>query len=285
MRLRNFIAAGLMASFFCFFTESSQAELSIVYGDVNAATYSSKIQEIVSEAKAPLPDLKVTLRSDACPGKESAAGCAVRGSGRNSEIYIRYSPSYTKDQLEPIFYHELGHLFDFRYLTERDQRLMKVVLGFPISSEWGYANNGVGGVFTPSAQEWFAEAASFCYMGRAETYPTYDYPFGFGRQTTSVCSLMGRASRRVEPTRQTWERIINRPQRFSIPKKFEQSSLRIVTLKIKNHVYHWGNSCESSERYKGIFVFINACDKKLSGKVIGKGRVKITYSGILFSNY
>ena len=122
-------------------------------------------------------------------------------------------------------------------------------------------------------------------MGAAYEYPAYSYPYGYGPETTSVCNTMRRVSSRIEPTRQTWKKVIYGPKKkFVIPKRFETSSIRI-TLKIKNKTYRWGNSCESSENYKGVYVYLRGCEQTLSGKIIGRARVEITYSGIPYTDY
>jgi hypothetical protein len=106
--------------------------------------------------------VKVSLRG--CPAHRDAVGCVY--STRLSTVYIDEGRAV----LPATLYHELGHLFDWRVLNNRERRRFKRLVGKP-NSGW------FGGKAPPG--ERFAEAYSFCARFRRiksiRGYSTYGY--------------------------------------------------------------------------------------------------------------
>jgi hypothetical protein len=106
--------------------------------------------------------VKVSLRG--CPAHPNAVGCVY--SDRLSAVYL----DRRRAVLPSTLYHELGHLYDWRVLSNRDRRRFKRLVGKPRQ-----------GWFKGRAQpaELFAEAYSFCARYRriksVRTYATYGY--------------------------------------------------------------------------------------------------------------
>ncbi len=98
----------------------------------------------------PAPPGVVTVHEGACPDRPTAAGCAksddiwVRDIGEGA-AFNRYT-----------FLHEVGHIFDYRVMTERARDAFRALVGDP--RPWRSE--------VDSSHERFAEAYMFCARHR-----------------------------------------------------------------------------------------------------------------------
>jgi hypothetical protein len=130
------------------------------------------------QAKVPLVRGRVRIRREACPGHPELAGCVFT---------LRARTFYMKPGVpDPrrLLYHELGHVFDFRVLNNRDRRRFKRILGI-------HSRGWMLGGLPPS--EWFADGYAACAIrGRIHrrARPT---EYGYAptrRQHARVCRLI-----------------------------------------------------------------------------------------------
>jgi hypothetical protein len=121
-------------------------------------------QRWVRRSLVPVVSGRVRVGLRGCPAHPDAVGCVY--SDRLTVIYI----DKRRAVLPATLYHELGHLFDWRVLNNRDRRRFKRLVGKPRAS-WFHGRNA------PSEQ--FAEAYSFCARYRRirsiRAYTTYGY--------------------------------------------------------------------------------------------------------------
>ena len=112
----------------------------------------------------PVVSGRVRVGRRGCPDHPRAVGCVY--SDRLSVLYI----DERRAILPATLYHELGHLFDWRVLNNRDRRRFKRLVG---KSRQGWFS----GRNSPAEQ--FAEAYSFCSRYRRirsiRAYTTYGY--------------------------------------------------------------------------------------------------------------
>ena len=121
-------------------------------------------QRWVRRSLMPIVRGRVKVGRRGCPAHPRSVGCVY--SDRLSVVYI----DERRAVLPATLYHELGHLFDWRVLNNRDRRRFKRLLG---KSRQGWFS----GREKPAEQ--FAEAYSFCARYRRirsiRTYTTYGY--------------------------------------------------------------------------------------------------------------
>jgi hypothetical protein len=148
-------------------------------------------QRWVKRSLVPLVNGRVKVGLKGCPDHPRAVGCVY--STRLSTVYIDQGRAV----LPATLYHELGHLFDWRVLNNRERRRFKRLVG--MGSRGWFSGR------TPPAEQ-FAEAYSFCARYRRirsiRGYTTYGYDPSPGAHR-SACALIKRAAkpegRRSEP--------------------------------------------------------------------------------------
>lgn len=167
---------GLIAAVACAFTlPTGAAAHTTVLGP---ALY----QQWVDASRVPTPDVAVEVVEDAAPclGEYGQAVACVLG-GR---IYI-------EDMSTPVFYHELGHIFDANALTDGDRARFSQLVGIPLPWRYPFAEEHNG----PS--EYFAEAYYLCaQMGRRIASPILERPdesLVSVRRHFQICTLIRRA--------------------------------------------------------------------------------------------
>jgi hypothetical protein len=125
--------------------------------------------------------IKISLRG--CPAHPKAVGCIY--STRLSTVYL----DRRRAVLPATLYHELGHLYDWRVLSNRDRRRFKRLIG--------KARQGWFTGQRPPAEQ-FAEAYSFCARYRRirsiRAYATYGYDPS-PREHLAACRLIAAASK------------------------------------------------------------------------------------------
>jgi hypothetical protein len=118
----------------------------------------------VASSSAPLPRGPIEVRLQECPsGARWFAGCAFVDRGR---VYLGKEARYVDR-----FFHELGHIFDDRTLTDALRARFAALVGRP--GEWGWTATSSN----PPIEQ-FAEAYSMCARHRqikAVAYGMYNY--------------------------------------------------------------------------------------------------------------
>lgn len=189
----------------------------------------------------------------------NAGGCAVpRGFWNKpnptiwlNEKYVDPAPG-SQDRLRGIFYHELGHVFDYTHLddTERDQIVQ--MLGFPAGLRW-YGDD------TGRPNELFAEGASACWYGPSFAGSAYGYRFNF-QETAPLCrALAGSYS-----NNNSWfgQRLLKGKRKF----------IQVTSRGLRNGpLVQWGGNFVSAV-YRGLWKDLFTCKATVSfgkqGKVI-----------------
>ena len=148
-------------------------------------------QRWVRRSLMPVVNGRVKVGMSGCPAHPRAIGCVY--STRLTTIYL----DVRRASLPATLYHELGHLFDWRVLNNRERRRFRRLVGM--------SGRGWFGGKTPPAER-FAEAYSFCARYRRirsiRAYTTYDYDPS-PSEHRAACALIKRAAepegRRAEP--------------------------------------------------------------------------------------
>lgn len=116
----------------------------------------------------PLPPTWPTIFHEDCPGTGLEPGCAAMGDGSYSGctdtagcVWLSPGPDrYTR-------MHELGHIFDFQVLTDRDRERLTQIMGLR-AGPWLRTSidksDGSLTVSDRSPNEWFADAYAHCAM-------------------------------------------------------------------------------------------------------------------------
>jgi hypothetical protein len=121
-------------------------------------------QRWVAKSLVPIVPGRVKVSLRGCPAHPKAVGCVY--SNRLSTLYL----DRRRAALPATLYHELGHLYDWRVLSNADRRRFKRLIGRPRQGWF----KGQG---EPAEQ--FAEAYSFCARYRRirsiRAYATYGY--------------------------------------------------------------------------------------------------------------
>jgi len=132
----------------------------------------------------------VRVSLDGCPARPNAVGCVY--STRLSTVYL----DGDRAVLPATLYHELGHLFDWRVLNNRERRRFKRLVG---KARQGWFR----GPREPAEQ--FAEAYSFCARYRRiksiRAYTTYGYDPSPGEHR-AACRLIREAAKPRGPRQQ-----------------------------------------------------------------------------------
>lgn len=139
---------------------------------INGDTPSRRWQRVADRSFVATPLTVVTLRLEPCPGTWAegiAAGCAVLTSAPMA-IYMNTAPGFVPTPR--VLMHELGHVFDFLYLTNRDRERFRALMGRPPLGWWEplrpfdptVPTIGIDGTMgEPSAAgEWFADVYQVC---------------------------------------------------------------------------------------------------------------------------
>jgi hypothetical protein len=125
--------------------------------------------------------IRVHLRG--CPYDRSFGGCVYNNRLRAIYLDGRLRPARRK----ALLFHELGHLYDFRVMNERDRRAFKRI--FRTRRSWWRGN--------PKLAELFAEAYSWCARYRRirdiRAFAFYGYDPS-PRQHLRACALIRRAA-------------------------------------------------------------------------------------------
>jgi len=143
----------------------------------------ARFQRLIAAAAIPTPHATLVLQRGLCPGAPSwAAGCALP---LQRQIWL------SAEGLQPsIFFHELGHVFDWLVMTDAMRARFAKLIHRPGEWNWTATNRN------PPVEQ-FAEAYSICARHRkirAVTYGNYDYtptPALHGR----ACALIRSAAR------------------------------------------------------------------------------------------
>ena len=144
-------------------------------------------QDWVHRSYVPAVRGRVRVDLTGCPWAPRAHGCVF---SNPATIYMRRGAG-----LRGTLHHELGHLFDFRVLNDRDRARFKRLLG-QTARRWTSSGDN-------SPRERFAEAYSWCAryrrirsIGRFTTYGYDPSP----RQHVAICRLIRKvAARRRGP--------------------------------------------------------------------------------------
>jgi hypothetical protein len=150
----------IILTLFLFLTPAAQAKTALSINSYGQPL-PVDLQAIVDQTELPTPEALVSVQFAPCPERNKVAACLSSG----GEIWIdqRYLNSTA---LPKILFHELGHLFDRRYLSTEDRRRWTKVLGLRSNQSW-----------SGRPSEWFAELAASCWIPTAKSYSTYRYPF------------------------------------------------------------------------------------------------------------
>ncbi len=162
-------------------TESARGKTVLVSRSGRALP--ARWQRWVRRSLVPTVDGRVTVSLNGCPGHPKAVGCVY--SNRLSRVYIDSGRAV----MPATLYHELGHLFDWRVLNNRERRRFKRLAGQGRQG-WFSGRN-------PPAEQ-FAEAYSFCARYRRiksiRAYTTYGYDPSPGEHR-AACKLIAQAAK------------------------------------------------------------------------------------------
>ena len=143
------------------------------------------------QARAPLVRGRVQILVIGCPARPRFVACVY--SRRPSRIYIR--PGLRN--MRWALYHELGHVFDFQVLNNRERRRFRQIMGIR-------ENRWFGG--RRRAAELFSEGYASCARFGPKRAPRRRSVYGYAptaRQHRATCRLLRRAAaprgRRPQP--------------------------------------------------------------------------------------
>ena len=138
----------------------------------------------VRKALVPVVGGRLRVYLTGCPGKPKAAGCVFYRHPRR--VYLKRSAR----GLAGVFYHELGHLFDFRVLNDRDRRQFRRLMGQQ-GRRWAWSGRNPPAELFAEAYSWCARFGEIRSIGRFATYGYDPSP----RQHRAACLLIRRAAR------------------------------------------------------------------------------------------
>lgn len=111
----------------------------------------------------PVPERAITVHEEPCPWTEMAVACALPHS---AEVWL-------PERRRRIYFHEVGHVYDYDHLNGRERRRLRVALGLPREPWWD------DDAPTPNA-EVFATAYSVCALRRRVASRTLvEYEYGY----------------------------------------------------------------------------------------------------------
>ena len=182
---RRLVVAGLLALALLVFAAPARAVTLKVFPE--GSSYVPPLQSYLdTRNNSWLPtapgDLEVYLRN--CPYTSvPAAGCYLDVTP--PELWISSSLLTPKksDALRKVFFHELGHHFDYKLLNAEERLEFTRMFGFAEGTPWA------AGVGELAPREWFAEAASSCWYGPNRPYSTYRWPFTY-QEALPACLAM-----------------------------------------------------------------------------------------------
>ncbi len=146
-------------------------------GSVIISDY-SKFQTWSNAAHSKTADTKIKVFVAPCPNGEIVGGCTVFSNPPKIYIHPTYNNSYDQNIMKQIFYHELGHVYDWVHNDGR-RAVLRELLGYPSNAYWW-----------DIPVEHFAEAAKICYLGYNSAY-WYGETLPYS-QTLEVCRFMNR---------------------------------------------------------------------------------------------
>jgi len=142
----------------------------------------ARYQRLIAAAAIPTPHATIVLEGGLCPGAPSwAAGCALP---LQRQIWL------SAEGLQPsIFFHELGHVFDWLVMTDGVRSRFAALIHR--SAEWNWTSTN----HNPPVEQ-FAEAYSMCARHRvikAVAYGNYDYTPTPARHRRACALIRGAA--------------------------------------------------------------------------------------------
>ncbi len=239
-----------------------------------APQFTDPIQTWANEAKAPTPTSTVVVRKVFCNLELAAMACASYDSMRSVGTITMMS-GLTGVGAQKIFLHELGHVFDGRHLYPRDRADVTRTLGFPAGTPW----TGAAGAASPS--EWFAEAASLCYLGWSpESLANYGFRFSYvSPQVQGVCSIMRRAVKQPAKEPMTFTTTLPPFQKFQSVTMFEPGTLS-AKVTIGGRASTSNSSCTDQVRSTAGAVYVNTCGNRVSAWSFASSRATLIVRGV-----
>ena len=134
------------------------------------------------QARAPLVRGRVQILLTQCPARPRFVACVY--ARRPSRIYIR--PGLRN--MRWALYHELGHVFDFRVLNNRERRAFRRIMGIR-ENRWFGGRRRAAELFA----EGYASCARFGPRRAARRRSVYGYA-PTARQHRATCRLLERAA-------------------------------------------------------------------------------------------
>ena len=140
----------------------------------------------------PTPDADVDLYLAVCPGASIAAGCTVpTGFWGKSRPTMWINPvvldPQDPDMTRYVYFHELGHVFDYVHLDDVERARIIEMFGFPSTMPW-YGNSSA------RPNELFAEGASNCWYGPNIPGRAYGFPYSY-EEAQPLCRALAGAYR------------------------------------------------------------------------------------------
>lgn len=138
----------------------------------------------------PTPDATIDLHMKAvCAG---AAGCTVPAGYREAlRPTMWINPVVMRpedpDETRYVFFHELGHVFDYVHLDDAERAQIIRMFGFPSTMTWG-------GTTSARPNELFAEGASNCWYGPNVPARAYGYTYSY-EESQPLCRAIRGAYR------------------------------------------------------------------------------------------
>jgi hypothetical protein len=172
MRLAILLVAG---SFLCVAAPAQATRLVTTEGQP-----AQPFQRWADRAKVPTAPAAAVIRVGLCPGLESVGGC-YRYDAEGDSVYLRDPTVPLAGRFE--FFHELGHMYDDRVLTDQDRATFLRTMGY--GSQWWTKTD-------PPAER-FADAYALCAMWRRPTSFIIGGDYGYRptpRQYRRVCALI-----------------------------------------------------------------------------------------------
>jgi hypothetical protein len=121
-------------------------------------------QRWANQAQVPTPDITLTVFQRACPGQPLAHACVFKGGLRR--IYMNPHRVNRASFEHRVFLHEVGHFFDFTYMTGEWRTRFKRSLD--LKRRWWWGNKPREEKAPPGPDTWgpaselFAQAYAHC---------------------------------------------------------------------------------------------------------------------------
>lgn len=274
-RTKRRLLLPLAAAFFCLLFSGLAQAGTKVNVDSAGLPYVPPFQFWTDRAseQVPTPEAEVDLKMSGCPGISNAAACTVPAGFWDMPrptVWIKddYLHPAEPEMTRYIFFHELGHVFDYVHLQDTDRTNIIKMLGFPSDMGWYGGPSG-------RPNEMFAEGASQCWFGDETPGSAYNYPFNY-RETQPLC----RAIEAIRAGDTDWygETIIPARQRLV---KINRSKVRhgyrvrwggnAVTIYLGGGRQKTFYRCSGLAPFRDGYVRFNLCGKRIrSTNTIGK---------------